>query len=459
MGTSLSVNTTIDNFKYIFNKIQTEYGEQFLNNYVEQIQSLQPQNEQPQNEQPHSEQPHNNISYSCLDRENEILKQFNNFPPGLDNMIANYDICDFKKNETIKFNTVISMDNNRRAYWPHDHITSVGTIFQLNNDLMVTCTFEGAINIWDPISGQCIKEIKGIEEQLKNDYMRAQEMLLYQLSDEILMLKCRSIHSQDCYSIYVISINSGKIKKIINDEKLRYRCIFPISSNEFITSLYVEKKWLHSYIEKYRIDNNINDIGNIKLTKSEIVKLKLNIYFMHLQSDKKTLIVYGKGTEFKDQYYHLMKVDITTKKIIESTKFEDLNNYSYSGIPQMIGNDLLVSVTLPNQLTGWKKFTQKLVNCDIFKAQKHIFNKIDQQIYKVFKLQNDIYMIATIVTYDPQYKPQEQGITIYIVHFPTQTIIQKINENTPEDIRDVYIHKNGFMTLSSRFEINVYDCT
>lgn len=97
----------------------------------------------------------------------------------------------------------------------------------------------------------------------------------------------------------------------------------------------------------------------------------------------------------------------------------------------------------------WRKLTHIFKDCNI---NENI------HIHTVFDIKNDIYVITTIQYYDPSYKKEECGITIYIVYLLTQTIIQTINKDHPETIRRICDYKNGFIVLTSKFELNTYDC-
>lgn len=61
-------------------------------------------------------------------------------------------------------------------------------------------------------------------------------MEIYQLSDEMMILKHRTYYGQGIFNIYIISIKSGIIQRILNDIiKTKFNYILPVFSKQFMT--------------------------------------------------------------------------------------------------------------------------------------------------------------------------------------------------------------------------------
>jgi len=177
----------------------------------------------------------------------------------------------FKKNET-KFDTIISKDLGKyKTYDPSYSMDSIGSIKKLNNGTIMTFTFSGFIQIWNPISGQCIKEIRELEVEFKKKkFLQPQDITVYQLSDEMIILEHRGFHLSLIFDVYALLINPKIILQKIFSE-VRIRSILPISSNKMIIA-YSSGDWKTGSIELYKIEN-INN--KIILTESHFMKLKI----------------------------------------------------------------------------------------------------------------------------------------------------------------------------------------
>ncbi len=395
-------------------------------------------------------------SYNCTDRDNEILKQFVNYPPDLGNIIQEYDVCYLKKTKT-KFNTVLLKEQNKAQWTLDPYKESINCVIKLNNGLIATASFSGIINIWDPVYGKSIKEIRSFEKTLienKFIFTKYRKMEMHQLSDDIIIIKEKS-KSFFLGKVYIVLINLD-ITCVIFDiwyGNIYFNQIVPISSNQFITTtshktgtvLNNRKK---SRVCTWKIEIEKNDTYiNIPKTRLHKMTFKRNVKFVQISSDKNKIIIFENFSKKNIDYIVLTVLNLQT--------YEKLNTIQLQGsifeIPCTIGNYLLVS------LNNYIKLSHKLINFDTLKVTQTLF-QIHDDIYKVFYLKKDIYMIFTIQKYDPSYKLQGIGIQIYIIHLPSQTIIQTINTDHPEDIRDICQYRNGFVSLSSRFEINTHDC-
>ncbi len=103
-----------------------------------------------------------NSSYSHMDRDNEILKQFINFPPGLSDIIIGYDVSSFKKTK-IEFGDFLPKKIiNAPCY------DSICNVTILDQGYIATTSFYGIIKIWDPLFGKSVKDIMCLNNLLMN---------------------------------------------------------------------------------------------------------------------------------------------------------------------------------------------------------------------------------------------------------------------------------------------------
>lgn len=396
----------------------------------------------------------NQKSYNYSDREKEIKNQFVDFPPGLENIIIGYDACEFKKT-MIQFNNVIPENPNdinfiTKYYFQMDHYYEkckdlISGLTKLNNNHIVTVSFTGLICIWDHVSGILIKKIKSIEEKItKKSKYTLHKKKICQISDNII-----AVHDSgyEIRYVYIILMDQDIVHEMDNENgNIYFHHIVSFTSNQLITVSYIKDYY-------WSMPNTVN-IWNIKendtSTKIELHKihhlqfdLDHKISFVHIDSSSKdTLIILGK------KYYSgniLIQIDIATKMEIKRIYFKG----RVTEHPSIIDNNLLISC-LDNG-----KFNHRLINCNTFQ-QTDTLDQIHDQIYKIIKMKNDIYLISTIRYTDPNMEPEIPDIQINTLHFPTQSIIQTFQ--TDQSIRDICEYKNGFLTLTSTFQINTYDC-
>ncbi len=394
-------------------------------------------------------------SYNYSDREKEIENQFINFPPGLENIIIEYDVCEFKKS-MIKFDTVspeepkeikyITEYHNDMSYYFSMCKNLISGVTKLNNNNIITGTFTGLICIWNPDTGKCIKKIKSMEKSIaKIKKVIHRGLTICQVFDDIIAV-CANDHESS--NVYIISIDFDIIHEIDNNNgNICFHHILPIPLNRMAVVSYVKNyHWSEqNTVTFWDIKKEYNDT---KVTLYKTHELQFN-YFLsstHIGLKKDLIIILGKTN---DRNNILILVDINTKKQINLIEFRG----KVISQPSIIDNNLLISYSNHN------KVSHKMINRDTFQ-QTDVLDQINDCIYKTIKIKKNTFLISTIrhsPEMEPEMEPEISDIQIYIFDMLTQSIIQII-QTEYQSIRDICECKYGFLTLTSTFQINTYDC-
>ena len=384
---------------------------------------------------------------SCSKRDNEISKLFFNFPPDLSDIIIGYDSYEFKKTET-KFNNVLPKNPKNivgkcRVVIPFEECDLINTMVRLKNGLIMTANFRGLLSIWEPSSGKCLKKLKSLNNYfLKIDKNPKIYVDIHQINDDMIIVRCKDSQINDII-VFIVEINQDTINKFtdLNENKTNMILSFHHQehrsklSNQFITISY---QHYYYHVSLWNIDKKNNSVlSHYKKMDCFLV----SFLSVHLCDQK--LIFFGQNHE-KTQGNILVTLDVKTLKKINKLEIDG----KVLEKPIIIGTNILISVC------NNKTIYHILINIDTFE-QTNVFNQINDHIFEAIYLKKDIYLIATHK--HSAYWDELPDVEIYIVHLPTQQIIQEVDMNG-QSIRNICDYKNGFVTVTSAFEINTYSC-
>ena len=412
------------------------------------------------------------LIHSCLDRENEIFKQSSdlNFPLVLGDIVNNYCVPEFKKNDTIfdtiplvnrrlplqiiygrptdqnANNTINSLKNEN---YQNNNICS---IIKYKNNILITGSFSGLICLWDMHSGKCIKVLESLKIHFKLkkiDKTLSLSMHLISSNDHMIISYLSTGHKKTANNICILSIDQDDICEIFDndDEDFIVDSLIKISLNKFATlSCDTVRVW--NIEDNFKKEEPSDHKSNIKSYQKDIKCISkktydLLIFSVNVSSDENKLIIFGRNDMFLPftKTYKIITMDSSTQEKIDRFDFNEERMLMRSF---MIENELLVVA-----ING--TICYKLINCDTFKQT--ILN-IKQIILYAFHLKKDI--IAIIAT---KYKKGNcNNAKINIMHLPTQYCAQVIDldNSSKHSIQAITNYNDGFSIVSNLSQISTY---
>jgi hypothetical protein len=111
----------------------------------------------------------------------------------------------------------------------------------LDNGLVVSGSFYGMIQIWNPLTGRCLKKIDALEisftQSSDRDHKRTNPQILEinQISDELIAITSHCVHFGASSRINIINIFTGDLQVLYDHGKPRVRHTHRIQSDYFVS--------------------------------------------------------------------------------------------------------------------------------------------------------------------------------------------------------------------------------
>ncbi len=277
--------------------------------------------------------------------------------------------------------------------------------------------------------------------------------MVYHISEEIIAVKSEYGNYYPCNDIYIISIKFDTICQILNKINNHHvDVILSKCSNQFII---IDSPY--SYAAKYPQSmctwNIESSCTNLLSTKSsEKILNHIITTFARLIPEKNQIILFGPNIH--NNCYHIVLIDMNTDEEINCHKFNDIFGYNS---PCMFGQPARLTALGNYCLMSNNGKKHELINCDTFE-RTDVFKEMKGYVYKVLCLKKDIYLIVTSECIDRKFKRERLMTRYYIVDLPTGKIIESINDDNPETIKEICEYRNGYIVLTHESEINTYDC-
>lgn len=415
-----------------------------------------------------------NNKISC-DRYTERIKMIdslgdeNNLPKDVNNIIKYYSTPELKKLD-INFNFGNDIFHPSEKYElgfrfiadDKCYRKSIHRIINLNNGLLLSGSLSGLIQIWDPSTGKCVKEIYSLEKIFdKNIFMKVSKKItilleeICQVTDNLIIISYRDLYCPGGNIIYALNIDNNNIK-IIHKNAYSHH-IFRISHDSFVTIDY------QCILVWYIISDTEIEIENIR--KKMIHKLWLDSPNFLMVSDNR-MIVASKIPENRTTSY-ILSIDLET------------NEESYYLLPKHhhIYDYYIVNDYLFLSLTDAADYIDEHIVLNIYTLD--VVKKLNEFRYKHIKiihLKENLIALITSASAEDDTNENNKYNKIIIMNIDKYKYKYKYNSILPDQsydsVQDIYIngnsiyveniniatsYQNGLVTVSDSSVISLYE--
>jgi WD40 repeat protein len=172
-------------------------------------------------------------------------------------------VCDYDAINIVQKNIVFVQNHGHKFNDPNESPQNVSTfllelsmcrnliceIITLDNGLLVSGSFHGMIQIWDPMTGDCLKKIDTLEKSFteSREHVRSYPQILKmcQVSDELIAITYFNVHYGASNNVIVMNIITGELQ-VLNKINMytSTSSIYRIQSDYFVTDTdNAIKKW------------------------------------------------------------------------------------------------------------------------------------------------------------------------------------------------------------------------
>ncbi len=393
-------------------------------------------------------------------RKTIIKKSMNYFLSELIEIIQDYDITELKEKQ-ITYDQKHGHIYDDFQYSPQ-HVCSflltlpmckklICKIIKLNNGFLASGSFQGLVQIWDPESGKCIKQLDALERIFADEYY-PQLLEMCQVTDDLIIITNFNVHYGAKNNIYALNILTNNIQKLYKEEN-SYTCsIINISNDIFVTMTngMILTWYISLYDESRKADQTIECIS-----KKNYKQLINNSSQILMITENNMIAICSINTNNKREYYYIVSVNFET---------EEEKYYSFKKSQRIYSHNIINDyIFLTTDNNDGKSYNHFVLDKNTLNVVKRLMNHDNCTLMFVHLINN---LIAMIVTNNTQTITNEKNNIIqnnnYIKIIETSNkyfvCTQTINIGD-EKIRTATSYENGLVTVNYLSEIKVYDYT